>query len=668
MPAFSVNLSWGEFPDSFNFKVGGLRVKKIVSRDNTGGTVSRTFNYNLFFSSPYSSGILAGYPVHLIKRYDLGGNFLGIDQIVSNSPLPLTTDGQTVRYEFVTQYQDSTATSLKTEYSYSSDFANFSFGDNTGAPPTLHSWKNNILTRKSAYEKTGTDYRILSDEWNFYTSHKSFEDLFGMIANHLKKYYIASEWYLLDSTASIDYSYPATTTKTLQTGVKYLYNDSFLVSRTRTKNSLGKLMESKTWYPFDYNDISGYNMATLVGAHDMSVPVKQETSVNGKIKSGTITKYNAMAQPVELFNYEGAVLSDTVVHNRNTMLESGYVSQGTLIYQSDNPLQITLKGNSITSYVWDYSGNYPIAKVMGGAQSAIAYTSFEADGKGNWTFSGSPVTTSGSVTGNKAYLLSAGSVSRTGLTSSVKYIVSYWLKSAGTATITGGTQTNSITGRTAGNFTYHEVNITGTTTLTLTGSGYIDELRLYPLGAQMATYTYEPLIGMSSQCDANNRITYYEYDDLGRLDLVRDQDGHIVKRICYNYAGQPESNCVIPGAYATWEFKNVHSTISDGYYNQTGDLYLELRNSNGDPLTTHDPLTIYFNAVQQYIDVDGTTVLATQSNPVSSIIPDGTSDFLYVSNMSIKHYPVDANGNQTDYSYQAHAEITPGTGYIILNP
>src|SRR5690606_23820893 len=49
-----------------------------------------------------------------------------------------------------------------------------------------------------------------------------------------------------------------------------------------------------------------------------------------------------------------------------------------------------------------------------------------------------------------------------------------------------------------------------------TPSVFIDEVRLYPAGAAMTTYTYKPLLGMGSACDADNYITYYEYDAMGR--------------------------------------------------------------------------------------------------------------------------------------------------------
>lgn len=66
-------------------------------------------------------------------------------------------------------------------------------------------------------------------------------------------------------------------------------------------------------------------------------------------------------------------------------------------------------------------------------------------------------------------------------------------------------------------------------------TGIIDEIRVYPKDAQMTTYTYESNIGLTSQCDINNKVTYYEYDSFGRLKRIRDKDRNIIKTYDYKF-------------------------------------------------------------------------------------------------------------------------------------
>lgn len=51
----------------------------------------------------------------------------------------------------------------------------------------------------------------------------------------------------------------------------------------------------------------------------------------------------------------------------------------------------------------------------------------------------------------------------------------------------------------------------------------------------VTTYTYKPLVGISSETDPNGKSIYYEYDKLGRLMYVRDNDNNIIKSYDYNY-------------------------------------------------------------------------------------------------------------------------------------
>lgn len=77
--------------------------------------------------------------------------------------------------------------------------------------------------------------------------------------------------------------------------------------------------------------------------------------------------------------------------------------------------------------------------------------------------------------------------------------------------------------------------------MVLTEGDAIDEVRVFPQDAEMVTYTYEPLIGMTSKCDLNNHLIFYEYDNYGRLTIIRDEDKNILKKIGYKYTGTAAS-------------------------------------------------------------------------------------------------------------------------------
>jgi YD repeat-containing protein len=247
--------------------------------------------------------------------------------------------------------------------------------------------------------------------------------------------------------------------------------------------------------------------------------------VDGAFMEILHTDFNTFSPgQTEPADVQSATLSNPV-ENRLQIL--GYDGHG-------HPNEAQKSGGVVQSYLYDYQHQYPIAQAANAAPSSIAYTSFEADGGGNWQI---PDTTRNrsvtALTGTLCYnLTGANAVSRNGLSSGIVYIVSYWSLSGGNITVNGTVGTAKMT---IGSWTYYEASVSGATSVTVSGPGTIDELRLFPKGSLMTTLTYAPLIGVTSQCDPSGKINYFNYDGLGRLRSIRDQYGNILKRYDYQY-------------------------------------------------------------------------------------------------------------------------------------
>ncbi len=362
---------------------------------------------------------------------------------------------------------------------------------------------------------------------------------------------IKSERVLLDSTYT--YSYDQNTPANYLLAINRNYYDNlghYQVTRQQTVDSKGNKIVSKLKYPQDYipngQTWTGNTVIdTMINRNMVSVVIEKQDSLyyNGS-QSGNVT-----GAQLSLFrlnsgtnrivpdkDYELSIQSPVnnfqpfSFTNNSLNVESRYRQMVSFdSYDARNNLQqYTATDLLPVSFIWDYQNKYPIAQAKNAVLANVGATSFEADGKGGWTFNGAPVADGSSPTGSYCYQLTSGSISKSGLTSSITYVVSFWSKTGASVSVSGGT-VGSKQGKTIGSWTFYEDTLKGASTVTVSGSGYIDELRLYPVNAQMITYTYSPLFGITTQCDADNRINYYFYDGLGRLKWIKDQDGNIIK-------------------------------------------------------------------------------------------------------------------------------------------
>lgn len=347
-------------------------------------------------------------------------------------------------------------------------------------------------------------------------------------------------------------------TKYVETKTKYHYENfnHMQVTKIETTNSKGTTILNTKKYPHEYPGILPYT--SMVSKNIINKVVEDKKTINGiqtnlqKNNYFDWTNNNYLPQTIQL-----QVGSNTIETRANF-----------LKYDFRGNIQEMEKTNDIKlSYIWGYNSSYPIASVTNAGVNDIFYTSFEEGGwDGNLTAYDNAKANAGRYAGriDKPTVGEQYSHSTKWLNISLanptKFKYSGWVYSNGPGAeiflfmkrageTAYFTHVHSVSTNVTNKWVYIEGEYTVPADITQLnirvdnnggGTVWFDDIRLHPSAAMMTTYTYEPLVGMTSQCDVNNRITYYEYDGFGRLNLIRDQDKNILKKICYNYQGQEE--------------------------------------------------------------------------------------------------------------------------------
>ncbi|HVI48042.1 MAG TPA: hypothetical protein VM802_24455 [Chitinophaga sp.] len=595
---YYLTFSWytaSEVDTIYNQQVGGLRIKNITSyQDTITGRViaSKSYSYNSFDRPQFSSGMPVNPP-----KYEYQTKYLTYRDESSLTPwalcdnitqtagsvLPLGVfQGGATAYNNVQVMDDAIGKNGYTRYYFSNSPFAKGFDQYPFTPFIYRDWKNGQLKTSATAKFNDNNFIIQAKENKEYFNEDIDEQssVMGSSIGITSIIRVGPGGHIptnspTDGTYEINFSilpYYFNTGKSwllkeekvmfpdnsindsLVTTTRYFYNNSRHYNPVRIEASTSAGVNiTKYKYPLDYDtasitDASGKGITTLARKNISNDPVeiyrlvKKNGSQDSLVTQGVFRYFNSQFPYVDSVQYldinvPTLQFAGSDIINGQLVKSNLYKTEvnGIRYDEKYNVLEQNFKnGKQKEAFIWNYNKALPVAKVDNAGYDDIAYTSFEAENAGNWSFAGAPLADESSPTGSKCYNIQGGVISRSCNTAKT-YVVSYWTKNATPFGIAGTQNGYPVKGRSYNGWTCYEHKISGVSEVRISGTGLIDELRFYPADASMQTFTYNPLIGLSAGCDEKNQISYYIYDLQGRLVLVKDQDGKVLKKLDYQY-------------------------------------------------------------------------------------------------------------------------------------
>lgn len=310
----------------------------------------------------------------------------------------------------------------------------------------------------------------------------------------------------------------ATTTETLYDNVNTIsissaktfeYNDRAFIQSEQLTRSDGQPLVKHYRYPGDFTATTGW-IGEMKTRNMISMPIEEVTQVNGKLVEGNYKTYllhDNMLTPSQVYTAETPSPATVAFIAPSGTLPAEYKLAGQLDYDAKGNLNYSKANNNISiGYKWGYDKMYPIAECKNATPSEFYFEDFEGNGSlvSNTT---SAHTGKGGYNGSIA-LASQFAAATGGRT----YRLSYF-KLNGTV------------------WEHNDQAYTGQTI-----SGIVDDIRIYPQDGEITTYTYIPLVGISSITTPSGNTSFYSYDTYNRLSVIRDQDGYVMKTFNYSYS------------------------------------------------------------------------------------------------------------------------------------
>ena len=253
------------------------------------------------------------------------------------------------------------------------------------------------------------------------------------------------------------------------------------LSKSTMTGSDGKTYQTEYHYPQDYTYAVDSDLDKMVKSHLIATPIETIRFFDNEVISASATRYDPLDGflPKHTYVYETSTPGLNFTKSSDGETFNSYQRKITILSRDDkgNILSQQPENNLITSYVWGYNSFLPIVQALGTDKQSLENNVASA------------------INSLPAY--SGGLADLDNLLDAVK----------------GFTSESKIN-------TWRDFN---------------NALRNSLGAAHITTYTYDPLVGMTSQTDPNGITTFYEYDELNRLERIKDHEGNILEHYEYHY-------------------------------------------------------------------------------------------------------------------------------------
>lgn len=308
----------------------------------------------------------------------------------------------------------------------------------------------------------------------------------------------------------------------------YVYNEvNGFLEEEIIKDGNNDLLKNTYRYPYHFSDAIYNEMRTnrLLSTPIMVLTWRNELAIGGKMDSYKKLLRGGKWHYVLHERFEYATPNASAFVIPTTKPDANVSNWIKTVTDVDidlygNIIRFTERG-LINAFRYDYNGLFPIFHSRNSTSNLVAFTSFESNDKGGWSYTSNPILRTDAAAGNYVYSLTGSNpISRSISAGSQPYIVDFWVKS------TSGNRTLQVNGEnihvgTQWQFiqrTFHQNGL-----YSISGSGLlIDNVRAYPKSAQVTGYTYRPSEGLTSAETENGDVLRYGYDEMKRLKWVKN--------------------------------------------------------------------------------------------------------------------------------------------------